>query len=109
MGLRQRTLSEWRKIFSISIFSDGYQISKCKVDQPVVIIPGEIDGKPVRSIAKGAFSRKRNIEQIQIPDEVKIIGDDAFYFFCNSFTIHAPAGSYAEQYAKENNIPFVAE
>ena len=23
--------------------------------------------------------------------------------------IHAPAGSYAEQYAKENNIPFVAE
>ena len=24
-------------------------------------------------------------------------------------TIHAPAGSYAEQYAKENNIPFVAE
>ena len=23
--------------------------------------------------------------------------------------IHAPAGSYAETYAKENNIPFVAE
>ena len=28
---------------------------------------------------------------------------------CDNFTIHAPAGSYAEQYAKENNIPFVAE
>ena len=27
----------------------------------------------------------------------------------NSLTIHAPAGSYAETYAKENNIPFVAE
>jgi hypothetical protein len=24
-------------------------------------------------------------------------------------TIYAPAGSYAETYAKENNIPFVAE
>ena len=24
-------------------------------------------------------------------------------------TIHAPAGSYAEQFAKENNIPFIAE
>ena len=26
-----------------------------------------------------------------------------------NLTIHAPVGSYAEQYAKENNIPFVAE
>ena len=26
-----------------------------------------------------------------------------------NLTIHAPAGSYAEEYAKENNIPFVAE
>jgi len=24
-------------------------------------------------------------------------------------TIHAPAGSYVETYAKENNFPFVAE
>jgi hypothetical protein len=28
---------------------------------------------------------------------------------CRKLTIYAPAGSYAEQYAKENNIPFVAE
>ena len=28
---------------------------------------------------------------------------------CPYLTIHAPAGSYAEQYAKENNISFVAE
>ena len=27
----------------------------------------------------------------------------------NNLTIHAAAGSYAEQYAKENHIPFVAE
>lgn len=25
---------------------------------------------------------------------------------CPNLTIHAPAGSYAEQYAKKNNIPF---
>ena len=28
---------------------------------------------------------------------------------CPALTIHAPAGSYAETYAKEHNIPFVAE
>ena len=28
---------------------------------------------------------------------------------CCKLTIHAPAGSYAEQYAKEHNIPFVVE
>ena len=28
---------------------------------------------------------------------------------CPNLTIHAPAGSYAKTYAKEHNIPFVAE
>ena len=28
---------------------------------------------------------------------------------CPNLTIHAPAGSYAEKYTKENNIPFAAE
>ena len=28
---------------------------------------------------------------------------------CNAFTIHGPAGGHAEEFAKKNNIPFVAE
>jgi hypothetical protein len=39
---------------------------------------------------------------------VERIGDYAFWG-CDNLVIHAPAGSYAEQYAKEHNIPFVAE
>ena len=35
--------------------------------------------------------------------------DDSPFSGCNSLTIHAPTGSYAEIYAKENNIPFMAE
>ena len=31
------------------------------------------------------------------------------FFGCNNTTIYAPAGSYAETYANENNLPFVAE
>ena len=43
-----------------------------------------------------------------IPDSVKTIGDDAFDN-CENPTIHALAGSYAETYPTEHNIPFVAE
>ncbi len=42
---------------------------------------------------------------VQIPDGVTEIGDDAFRE-CENLTVYAPSGSYAEQYAKENNIKF---
>jgi hypothetical protein len=46
--------------------------------------------------------------QVHLPGSVSNIAKDAFEG-CTNCTIHAPAGSYSEQYAKENNIPFVAE
>ena len=48
------------------------------------------------------------LTDIVIPASVTEIGTGAFRD-CRKLTIHAHAGSYAEQYAKENNIPFVAE
>jgi hypothetical protein len=48
------------------------------------------------------------LKNIFIPSSVTAIGAEAF-LGCFNVTIHAPVGSYAEQYAKENNIPFVAE
>lgn len=88
----------------------------------------------VTKIGKGAFSG-RDIETLTIPTSVCSIGTFAFnlcnnkftdvfipasvteigefaFVWCGSkkgvsFTIHAPKGSYAESYAKENNIPFV--
>jgi len=62
----------------------------------------------VTSIGDSAFEGCEKLTSIIIPDSVTSIGDDAFEE-CEKLTIHAPAGSYAEQYAKENNIPFVAE
>ena len=35
--------------------------------------------------------------------------DYSAFYNCPNLTIHAPAGSYAEQYARDNTIPFVAE
>ena len=46
--------------------------------------------------------------KVTVPQSVHTIGTDAFAK-CTKLTIHAPAGSYAEQYAKENNIPFAVE
>ena len=62
----------------------------------------------ISKIDYGAFASCSSLEIIVLPETVKQIRDGAFYN-CTDLTIHAPAGSYAEQYAKENNIPFVAE
>lgn len=91
-----------------------------------VIIP-----EGVISIGNSAFEKCRGLTSVTIPDGVTSIGYRAFedcncltsvaipasvtsisnraFRGCTSLTIHAPVGSYAEQYAKENNIPFVAE
>ena len=62
----------------------------------------------VKTIGGGAFVDCRNLTDITILNRTTRIGCSAFWD-CNRLTIHAPAGSYAETYAKENNIPFVAE
>lgn len=62
----------------------------------------------VTSIGKGAFQRCTSLHKAIIPDGVQKIENRCFED-CPNLTIHAPAGSYAEQYAKEHNIPFVAE
>ena len=61
----------------------------------------------VTSIARYAFGWCDSLTDITLSNNVNDMGEDVFYG-CEKLTIHAPAGSYAEQYAKENNIPFVA-
>ena len=46
---------------------------------------------------------------VHIPSSVREIGVDAFYSNMGTTTLYVKVGSYAETYAKENNIPFVAE
>ena len=54
-----------------------------------------------------AFSGCTSLTRVTIPASVTKIGRDAFVN-CPHLTIRAPAGSYAEQYAKEHSIPFQA-
>ena len=96
-----------------------------------VTIPSTLGGYSVETIGDEAFRSCYNIKSITIPDSITSIGDHAFsgckkltsitipdsvtsigfraFEGCRQVTIHAPAGSFAKTYAKENNIPFVAE
>ena len=58
-----------------------------------------IDIKDARTLAPCCIDSRRRISGMRI---------DSAFDDCPNLTIHAPAGSYAEQYAKEHNIPFVA-
>lgn len=62
----------------------------------------------VMTIDYRAFSVCKNLTAVNIDSSVNTISGYAFQG-SKHVTIHAPAGSYAETYAKENNIPFVAE
>lgn len=61
----------------------------------------------VTSIANWAFGFCDNLRRIVLPESVEHIDEYAFSG-SNMLTIVAPFGSYAEAYARENNIPFEA-
>ena len=61
----------------------------------------------VTEIGVFAFYGCTGLISVTIPADVKEIGMDAFTH-CPNLTIHAPAGSYAEAYAKKKKIKFGA-
>lgn len=61
----------------------------------------------VTSISNYVFEGTSNLKDIYIPDTVTEIGSNTFHQVNNPI-IHAPAGSYAETYATENEFDFVA-
>ena len=61
----------------------------------------------ITSIGLWAFNCCVNLKKVVISASVTTI--ITAFSDCPNIVIHAPAGSYAEQYAKEHNIPFVAK
>lgn len=73
--------------------------SKCKSLEKAIL------GKGITFIPECCFSNCGSLKEVIIPDNVTEIANNAFKN-CGEFTIFSTAGSYAEQYAKENNIKF---
>lgn len=62
----------------------------------------------VETIEDNAFKNCTKLKKITIPKATTSISDSAFSY-PDKMTIYGVAGSYAEQYAKENDIAFVAQ
>lgn len=82
------------------------EISGYSGEEAEIVIPETIDGKKVSSIGNSAFWDCSGLTSITIPNSVTSIGDVAFYG-CEGLTaIHGYENSYAQIYARENDIPF---
>lgn len=60
-------------------------------DPKVLVLPSEIDGKPVKEIRENAFFRCESLKEVTIPESVSHIGHHAFYCCENleSAVVHA--------------------
>jgi hypothetical protein len=56
-------------------------------------------------ICSGTFDGCKNLTKIDIPSSITVISKDAFAG-CDNLTIYCEQGSYAEQFAKDNNIDY---
>ena len=63
----------------------------------------------ITEIDDSAFDSCTNLREVFIPASVQKIGEDRVFTGCRKLVIHAPAGSYAEQYAKAHKIKVVTE
>ena len=61
----------------------------------------------IKTIQMKAFKGCKKLTSITLPPSIKAIAMNAFEG-CEKLTIHAPAGSFAEEYAKKNKIKFEA-
>lgn len=102
--LKKLTIPGSVKVLGQNLFDGCTSIETVKIEEGV------------RELSYGMFYNCSNLKDIYIPGTVEKIDNKALnragwygiYPFLE-VTIHAPAGSYAEQYAKENEIKFVAE
>ncbi len=68
------------------------EITKYQGEQQEVVIPSELDGKPVSGIGDHAFSNNRSLTSVTIPENVHRIGSYTFCLCGQLASIDIPAG-----------------
>ena len=101
---------------------ENYAFENCK-NLNSIVLPGSLT-----TLGRDAFSYCQNLKEITIPRGITSIGDSAFFFCeglvsieipptvtsidakaflqCPALVISGEAGSYAQTFARDNNIPF---
>ena len=77
IGIREKTLSDYRKDFKISRQNDVYFITGYKSANPIVDIPGELLGLPVR-LGLGAFDHCEHIQTVYIDEGIPYLNGWVF-------------------------------
>ena len=119
-SVEYRNNSLTRITFTIDVFSTWFNkisLQTCFVEREHVnddTIGANTIPEGVERIEAASFSYCEKLKEIHIPSSVTFIqgeSEEASSAFMESpnVTIYAPKGSYAEKYAKQENIKFVAE
>ena len=89
------------------VFAEGSKVEKIDVtgfyydfNVTAIVLP-----ETVRSIGVLAFGNQYALKELYVPQGVSEIGANAFKS-CRNLTLNVAEGTYAETYAKENNIPY---
>ena len=59
----------------------------------------------VDTIREGTFDGNTALKSVKIGDDVQTIGEEAFANVSDALTLHVYKNSYADEYAKENEVP----
>lgn len=119
LGLKERTVADWKKIFRIGDDGNGgYRILGYKGEDVSFEIPEKIGKKPVTAIDNMAFSPKAlyithemritrySLETVIIPDSITSIGHSAFSDCTKSCSIVYRGKTFApdefEEYCRSN-------
>ena len=82
----------------------GLTFGNCSNLQQVIF------GKDLQELGGiGTFGNCTKLKELHFTQTLTNIDDELVFEGCENLTIYAPAGSYAESFANENNIPFQAE
>lgn len=104
IGLKEWPISSNHPFFkrdgNVLLTKDGKKLVACLPPAKEYRIP-----EGVTEIGDYAFYGCVFLTSVEIPESVTVIGNYAFEN-CPNLTIHAPAGSEAEEYAKWYQIPF---